>query len=85
MRQPYSTGKAGRNGVFQRLFLAGISAAVYLASCMDVFDMLIGGHMKPEIGQTYYLKDVARAHADLEARRTKGSTVLVVSEEVLRG
>jgi NADPH2:quinone reductase len=30
-----------------------------------------------QIGQTYPLKDAARAHADLEARRTTGSTVLL--------
>jgi NADPH2:quinone reductase len=28
------------------------------------------------IGQTYSLQDAARAHRDLEARKTTGSTVL---------
>jgi NADPH2:quinone reductase len=31
------------------------------------------------VNQTYPLREAARAHADLEARRTTGSTVLTVS------
>jgi len=43
-----------------------------------VFDMFRKGVIKVTVGQTYPLEDVARAHADLEARRTTGSTVLLV-------
>jgi len=35
------------------------------------------GAVRIEIGQTYALEDAARAHRDLEARRTVGSTVLI--------
>ena len=37
------------------------------------------GKVKVSVNQTYPLADAARAHQDLEARATTGSTVLVVS------
>lgn len=43
-----------------------------------VFDMFRTGVLKLTIGQTYRLEDAAQAHRDLEARRTTGSTVLMV-------
>jgi NADPH2:quinone reductase len=43
-----------------------------------LFDMLRQGKLKVTIGQRYPLEQAARAHADLEARRTTGSTVLLV-------
>ncbi len=43
-----------------------------------VWDMFRQGIIKVTVGQTYPLEDAARAHADLEGRRTMGSTVLVV-------
>ena len=36
------------------------------------------GIIKVNIGQRYKLEDAAKAHADLEGRRTTGSTVLLV-------
>jgi NADPH2:quinone reductase len=39
--------------------------------------MVRSGAVRVRIGQTYGLADAARAHADLEARRTTGSTVLI--------
>ena len=36
-----------------------------------------GGAVKIEVNQTYPLKDVAQAHADLAGRKTTGSTVLL--------
>jgi len=42
-----------------------------------LFDVVLDGHVKIEIGQTYPLADTARAHRDLEARKTTGSTVLI--------
>lgn len=41
-----------------------------------VFDMLRRGILTVTIGQTYPLEDAARAHRDLEARQTTGSTLL---------
>lgn len=43
----------------------------------EVFDLMSRGVIRVQIGQTYPLKEAARAHADLEARRTTGSTVLL--------
>ena len=42
-----------------------------------LFDVVAKGAVKIEIGQTYALKDVARAHSDLASRNTTGSTVLI--------
>jgi NADPH2:quinone reductase len=43
-----------------------------------VWDMIRSGTVGVTIGQRYALVDAAQAHADLEARRTTGSTVLLV-------
>jgi NADPH2:quinone reductase len=48
------------------------------AAAKELFDLVAAGVIKVEIGQTYALKDAAQAHRDLEARKTTGSTVLVV-------
>jgi NADPH2:quinone reductase len=48
-----------------------------LASAKDLFDMVLSGKVKVGPRQTYALKDAGQAHADLEARKTTGSTVLV--------
>jgi NADPH:quinone reductase len=48
------------------------------AMAKELFDVVTAGIVKIEIGQTYKLKDVAQAHRDLEARKTTGSTVLLV-------
>lgn len=42
-----------------------------------LFEMLSDGVLQVEIGQRYMLRDVALAHADLEARKTTGSTLLL--------
>lgn len=42
-----------------------------------VFAMLAQGAIKPEIGQTFALEDVAEAHRALEAGKTEGATVLL--------
>ncbi len=44
----------------------------------DLMSVVASGTVKIVIGQTYPLREAARAHADLEARRTTGSTVLTV-------
>ncbi len=44
----------------------------------DLFDAVVSGKVKIHVNQTYPLKDAARAHRDLEARKTTGSTVLTV-------
>lgn len=42
-----------------------------------LWDMIRRGKIKITVGQRYPLLDAARAHADLEARRTTGSTLLM--------
>ena len=49
-----------------------------LAMAKDLFDAVLSGKVKIEIGQTYPLKDAAQAHRDLEGRKTTGSTVFIV-------
>jgi NADPH:quinone reductase len=49
-----------------------------LASAQDLFDVVASGAVKISVNQTYRLADAAQAHADLEARRTTGSTVFTV-------
>jgi NADPH:quinone reductase len=51
--------------------------AELLESASRVFDVVRGGAVKVDIGQTYALGDAAQAHRDLEARRTTGSTLLL--------
>ena len=48
-----------------------------LATANDLFEMVIKGAVKIPVHQTYALKDAERAHRDLEARATTGSTLLL--------
>jgi NADPH:quinone reductase len=50
-----------------------------LEAARELFDMVSWGKVTVSVNQTYELSDAARAHRDLEARATMGSTVLVVS------
>lgn len=43
----------------------------------ELFDVIARGIVKVRVAQTYALRDAARAHHDLEARKTTGSTVLL--------
>lgn len=47
------------------------------ASANDLLNVVENGHVSISIGQTYCLEDTAKAHTDLEARKTTGSTVLI--------
>jgi NADPH2:quinone reductase len=42
-----------------------------------LWEMIRSGQVNITIGQRYPLLEAARAHTDLEARRTSGSTVLI--------
>jgi NADPH2:quinone reductase len=48
-----------------------------LAHARDLFEVFERGVVKVEIRQTYPLSDAARAHRDLEGRRTTGSSILL--------
>ena len=47
------------------------------ASSQTVFELLGKGVLAVSINQRYALADIAKAHADLEAGRTTGSTIIV--------
>jgi NADPH:quinone reductase len=49
-----------------------------LAMAQDLFDVVLSDAVKIEINQTYPLREAAKAHQDLQARRTTGSTILTV-------
>ena len=79
---PFDLGILGAKG---SLFLTRPSLMAYtamredlLAHARDLFDVVEKEAVKIEIGQTYPLAEAARAHRDLEDRKTTGSTVLVL-------
>ena len=45
--------------------------------CADLFDVVGSGAVKIDVGQSYGLDQASRAHADLESRKTTGSTILI--------
>ena len=66
------------------LYYTRPSLGSYIASREDLelsgrrlLDMVASGKIAITVNQTYALADTARAHVDLEARRTTGSTVLL--------
>ncbi len=60
------------------LFDYAITSEERQASIDRVFEMLAKGAIRPGIGQTFALADVAEAHRMLEAGETEGATVLLV-------
>jgi NADPH2:quinone reductase len=48
-----------------------------VATANELFDVVGAGKVKVTVNQTYPLAEAARAHRDLEARLTTGSTVLL--------
>jgi len=56
----------------------GAKREAMVAMAKELFDVVQSGVVKININQTYPLKDVSRAHRDLEARKTTGSTVLTI-------
>ena len=47
------------------------------ASAKELFELMKAGKIKVKLDQTYALGDVARAHEELAARKTTGSSVLI--------
>jgi NADPH:quinone reductase len=71
---------AGRGSLFftrPTLFTYIGKRADYDAMATELFDVLVSGKVKTSINQRHPLSEVAKAHTDLEARRTTGSTVLL--------
>ena len=82
--EPFSPGLLAAKG---SLFLTRPTLASYIATreeldatADDLFSVVASGAVKVEVSQAFLLKDVAQAHRDLEARRTTGSTVLLMEE-----
>ena len=66
------------------LFATRPTLFVYIAKREDLeagakalFDVVSSGKVKIRINQRYAMKDAALAHADLEARKTTGTTILI--------
>jgi len=79
--EPLDTGLLAQKG---SLFLTRPTLMVYtakredlLAHARDLFDVVEKGVVKIEVRQTYPLSEVARAHRDLEGRKTTGKTLLL--------
>jgi NADPH2:quinone reductase len=78
---PFPPGQLAAKG---SLYLTRPSLLHYTAtrqelerSARDLFRMVTSGKITLEVNQRYALKDAAKAHRDLEARKTTGSTVLL--------
>jgi NADPH2:quinone reductase len=78
---PFSALELSKRG---SLFLTRPTLFHYIATkgelnraARELFAAVESGAVKIRIGQSYALADAARAHVDLEARRTTGSTVLI--------
>jgi len=78
---PLDLGELAARG---SLFLTRPSLMVYTATredllnhAGDLFEVVQSGAVKIEVNQTYPLSETARAHRDLEARKTTGSTILI--------
>jgi len=48
-----------------------------LTSARALFSVIADGHVKVDVSATYALKDAAKAHRELEGRKTTGSVVLI--------
>jgi NADPH:quinone reductase len=49
-----------------------------LTAARELFEVVEKGHVKIAVNQTYPLREAARAHRDLQDRKTTGQTVLTV-------
>jgi NADPH2:quinone reductase len=59
------------------LFSYAANRADLEAMAADLFDMVASGKVKIDINQRYPLAEAARAHTELEARKTTGSSILL--------
>jgi len=78
---PFDIGTLSTKG---SLFLTRPTLATHIADrqalldgSRELFDLVVGGALKIDVHQTYPLREAARAHRDLEGRRTQGATVLL--------
>jgi NADPH2:quinone reductase len=78
---PFSLNELASRG---SLFITRPTLFVYAAKrpdleamAADLFQMVSSGKVKIDINQRYPLAEAARAHQDLEARKTTGSSILL--------
>jgi len=78
---PFNLGILSQKG---SLYITRPTLFVYVArredleaSARALFDVVAKGVVQVQINQRYALKDAAKAQADLEARKTTGTTILV--------
>ena len=78
---PFSALELSRRG---SLYLTRPTLFHYIATrsalnkaAAELFAVVASGAVKVRVGQTFPLADARRAHVELEARRTTGSTVLI--------
>jgi NADPH2:quinone reductase len=78
---PFGLGELASRG---SLFITRPSLMAYTAKREDLeataqslFDVVKRGQVKIGINQRYNLADVARAHSELESRKTTGSSILL--------
>ena len=69
-------------GILERVFLVDrnlhrAGADDLIAMSNDLFKVVGSGAVKIPVNQKYPLKDAAKSHKDLEARRTTGSSILL--------
>lgn len=58
------------------LFTYTASTEALRQSAADLFERVLSGAVRVEIGQRYPLADIQQAHRDLEGRKTTGSTII---------
>ena len=79
---PFQIGQLGPKGSLYvtraTLFTHIATREATQAMADDLFDVVRSGAVKIRIDQRYPLAEVAQAHADLESRKTTGSTVLTL-------
>ncbi|MCW5703480.1 MAG: quinone oxidoreductase [Bradyrhizobium sp.] len=80
--EPFNLGLLAAKGSLYvtrpTLFTYAMKRENLVAMANELFDVVKSGAVKIEVNQTYPLKDAAKAHTDLAARKTTGSTVFLV-------
>lgn len=78
--EPFSPSELAKRGSLHltrpSLFDFIATRAELEAGTAELFDVIASGAVRIAVGQRYPLCDVARAHRDLEGRRTTGATIL---------
>ena len=78
---PFDLGLLAKMGALfitrPTLFVYTAKRSDLLQSAGELFEIVMSGKVRIEVNQRYALEDAAKAQADLEARKTTGSTILL--------